>query len=196
MAYYEAITAKSAGATADVVLDENVLFDADEEKAASFVRDMGFELHEVCCHDCLPTELGSLRSVPDLVEDVREAFRDVFFWELTVAPTVEVGEYHGTTFSAQAKVAGRVLEIALTGRLDTLTAPDLLDLYRNCDQGTYDRIVLDFADLDYISSAGIRVLMMMVKAVGAGGGVRVEHARANVREAIDMTGLGEFLNAW
>jgi anti-anti-sigma factor len=54
---------------------------------------------------------------------------------------------------------------------------------------------LDFTDLDYISSAGIRVLMMMVKATGEGG-VRVAHVRPNVREAIDMTGLGEFLTAW
>ena len=196
LAIYEATTAKAAGSAADVTLGENVMFDPDDEKAASFVRDMGFELHKVCCYDLLPVELGSLRAVPEFDGEVREAFRDVFFWELTVSSAVEVGEHHGQTFSARAKVVGRVLEFALTGRLDTLTAPDLLDLFRGCDAGSFDAIALDFADLDYISSAGIRVLMMMVKAVGAGGGVRVEHARANVREAIDMTGLGEFLNAW
>ena len=195
VAFYKAVTARAASSAADVTLGKNVMFDPDEDKAVSFVRDMGFELREVCCYDYLPREFGALRGVPERDEDVREAFRDVFFWELTVASAVDAREHHGQTFSAKAKVAGRVLDIALTGRLDTLTAPDLLDLYRGCEQGSYDRIVLDFADLDYISSAGIRVLMMMVKATGEGG-VRVAHARPNVREAIDMTGLGEFLTVW
>ena len=192
---YDAITDQAAGTTADIVIRNNVMFDEDEGKAVSFVHQMGFDLARICAHDFLPDELGALRAVPERKEDVTEVFRQVFLWELTVSGRAVTRERRGKTFAAHAEVRDQCLRIEVAGRLDTLTAPELLDLFRGQDASSYTDIELDFQDLDYISSAGIRVLVIMFKALGGRGDFSAVGANATVSEAIEMTGLADLLLA-
>lgn len=85
------------------------------------------------------------------------------------------------------QTSGR-LDIALAGRLDTNTAPELESELK---LDGVSEIAFDFSELDYISSAGLRVLMTAQKAMMAGGGkMTIAHPNDMVRGVFDMTGLG------
>lgn len=79
------------------------------------------------------------------------------------------------------------LAIALSGRLDTNTSPELEGELKLDD---VKEIAFDFAGLEYISSAGLRVLMTAQKAMMASGGrMTIAHPNAMVQGVFEMTGL-------
>ena len=84
---------------------------------------------------------------------------------------------------------GTTLEIALEGRLDTMTAPELeAELQKDMDGA--ESLVMDFSKLDYISSAGLRILMTAQKAMMAcGGKMTVAHPNPTVQSVFDITGM-------
>ena len=87
---------------------------------------------------------------------------------------------------------GTALEIALTGRLDTMTAPEL-EAELNKDLGGADSLTLDFGKLDYISSAGLRVLLTAHKAMAAKGGMKICNVNEVVQEVFEVTGFADIL---
>ena len=87
---------------------------------------------------------------------------------------------------------GTALEIALEGRLDTMTAPEL-EAELNGSLGAADSLVLDFSKLDYISSAGLRVLLSAHKAMSSKGGMKVTHVNEIVQEVFEVTGFADIL---
>ena len=93
----------------------------------------------------------------------------------------------------EKKVNGSALEIALEGRLDTMTAPEL-EAELNRSLGSADSLVLDFSKLEYISSAGLRVLLSAHKAMSAKGGMKVTNVNEIVQEVFEVTGFVDILN--
>ncbi len=91
------------------------------------------------------------------------------------------------------KLNGKTLEVALTGRLDTVTAPDLEAALKE-EMPAADSLVLDFSALDYISSAGLRVLLSAHKTMSPKGGMKVTHVNEIVREVFDVTGFSDILS--
>ena len=90
------------------------------------------------------------------------------------------------------KQNGTTLEIALEGRLDTMTAPELeAELQKSLDGA--DSLVMDFSKLDYISSAGLRVLLSAHKTMSTKGGMKVKNVNEIVREVLDVTGFSDIL---
>lgn len=87
---------------------------------------------------------------------------------------------------------GTALEIALEGRLDTMTAPEL-EAELNASLGGAESLALDFSKLDYISSAGLRVLLSAHKAMSTKGGMKVKNVNEIVREVFDVTGFADIL---
>ncbi len=87
---------------------------------------------------------------------------------------------------------GTSLEIALEGRLDTMTAPEL-EAELNASMNGAETLTLDFSKLDYISSAGLRVLLSAHKAMSAKGGMKVTNVNEIVREVFDVTGFADIL---
>ncbi len=85
------------------------------------------------------------------------------------------------------------LTIALVGRLDTMTAPELEAELSNDLPGA-QTLTLDFADLDYISSAGLRVLLSAHKAMSGKGGMKVKNVNEIVREVFEVTGFADILD--
>ena len=90
------------------------------------------------------------------------------------------------------KQNGANLEIALAGRLDTVTAPEL-EKELNASLDGADTLTIDFADLAYISSAGLRVLLSAHKAMSRKGGMKVIHVNEIVQEVFDVTGFADLL---
>ena len=87
---------------------------------------------------------------------------------------------------------GKALEIALEGRLDTMTAPEL-EAELNKSLGGADSLALDFGKLDYISSAGLRVLLTAHKAMAAKGGMKITNVNEIVQEVFEVTGFADIL---
>ena len=83
-----------------------------------------------------------------------------------------------------------VIEIA--GRLDTTTAPALDNTITNDLEGTKN-LVLDFKSLEYISSAGLRVLLSAQKKMQKIGSMRVTNVCEVVMEVFEMTGFADIL---
>ena len=87
---------------------------------------------------------------------------------------------------------GTNLNIVLEGRLDTTTAPELEQALKY-DMDAANELTLDFSKLDYISSAGLRVLLSAHKAMSKKGGMKVVNANEMVKEVFDVTGFADIL---
>ena len=82
--------------------------------------------------------------------------------------------------------------IALAGRLDTTTAP-ALDKAIQQDLADEKHLVLDMKQLEYISSAGLRVLLSAQKKMQKIGSMKVTHVREEIMEVFEMTGFADIL---
>lgn len=87
---------------------------------------------------------------------------------------------------------GSTLTITVEGRLDTVTAPDL-EKEINASIADVKELILDFAGLDYISSAGLRLLLSAQKKMAAQGSMKVVHVNAVVNEVFNITGFCDIL---
>ena len=87
---------------------------------------------------------------------------------------------------------GTELKIALQGRLDTMTAPEL-EAELNQDLGKAESLTMDFSKLEYISSAGLRVLLSAHKVMSAKGGMKVTNVNEIVKEVFEVTGFADIL---
>ena len=92
----------------------------------------------------------------------------------------------------QKSMNGSTLEIALEGRLDTVTAPELEAELKQSMDGA-ESLIFDFSKLDYISSAGLRVLLSAHKVMSRKGGMKVTHVNEIVQEVFDVTGFADIL---
>lgn len=90
------------------------------------------------------------------------------------------------------KREGSILTITLAGRLDTTTAPQLeAELKRSADG--INLLVFDFSALDYISSAGLRILLNMQKQMNKQGTMIIRHVNNVIADIFDITGFADIL---
>ena len=82
-----------------------------------------------------------------------------------------------------------VTVVSFEGYLDTNTAPDAQARLDELVAEGKTSILVDFSDLDYISSAGLRVLLVTAKRLGSGGSLRLCSLNETVREVFDMSGF-------
>ena len=89
--------------------------------------------------------------------------------------------------------SGANLTVTLTGRLDTMTSPQLEEeLQKNLD-GVTD-LTFDFKDLEYISSAGLRVLLSTQKHMMRAGEMKVINVSDTIMEIFNVTGFSDIMN--
>lgn len=84
------------------------------------------------------------------------------------------------------------LVIAAEGRLDTTTAPQLEEELRKSLDGVAS-LIFDLEKLEYISSAGLRVLLSAQKRMNGQGGMKIVRPGEIVREIFDVTGFSDIL---
>jgi anti-sigma B factor antagonist len=88
---------------------------------------------------------------------------------------------------------GTTLTISLEGRLDTTTAPQLeAELQQSI--GDSQKLVLDFEKLEYLSSAGLRILLSAQKVMNKQGEMVIRHANETIMEIFEVTGFVDILN--
>ena len=87
---------------------------------------------------------------------------------------------------------GEKLTVAISGRLDTTTAPELEEALKESMDGISE-LVIDFTETEYISSAGLRVLLTAHKAMAAKGGMKICNVNEVVQEVFEVTGFADIL---
>lgn len=87
---------------------------------------------------------------------------------------------------------GSVLTLSLTGRLDTTTAPELEAVIKENITGVTN-LVMDFAGLEYLSSAGLRVILSAQKTMNKQGEMVIRNVNETINEVFEITGFIDIL---
>ncbi len=176
-------------------LGDNSLFDGGEEKALVFLEEHGFSVEKISFSELL-ADLVSLKGDVRTLEALREAYRGIHMWKMTAKEgaardTEEKGE---GKFEAEMSVHSGELFISLSGRLDTITAPELLGKYEKlAGENGIESITIDAAKLQYISSAGLRVLLIMKKRLAQKDAFHMQNVVEQVQEILETTGFDQLL---
>ena len=85
------------------------------------------------------------------------------------------------------------LTVALSGRLDTLTSPDLEEMLDEELEGV-ERLIFDLGELEYISSAGLRVLLGAYKMMDEYNGMLIRNVTEPVMDVFEVTGFSDVLD--
>ncbi len=91
---------------------------------------------------------------------------------------------------SKRKACGQ-LELTVSGRLDTTTAPQLEAEIKSIDDVT--ELIMDFEKLEYISSAGLRVLLAAQKTMNKQGSMVIKNVCADIMEVFEITGFSDIL---
>lgn len=83
--------------------------------------------------------------------------------------------------------------IKISGRIDTLTAPVLQSEFEKIEADA-DKVIFDMTEAEYISSAGMRVIVAVHRAMAPKDGLVLRHLTKNVRTIINLTGFSKVLN--
>ncbi|MBR4121623.1 MAG: STAS domain-containing protein [Spirochaetales bacterium] len=87
---------------------------------------------------------------------------------------------------------GKDLAVAIEGRLDTITAPELEAELKTSLDGV-EKLTLDFSALEYISSAGLRVLLSTQKRMNTQGSMTLKNVNDTIMEIFEVTGFNDIL---
>lgn len=87
---------------------------------------------------------------------------------------------------------GNELTVSLDGRLDTTTAPRLEAELKHSVSGI-ETLIFDFSSLEYLSSAGLRVLLAAQKVMNKQGSMIVKHVNETISEIFEITGFADIL---
>lgn len=85
------------------------------------------------------------------------------------------------------------LTIAIEGRLDTMTAPELENALTSLLKDVKE-LVIDMTNLEYVSSAGLRVILKAQKVMFAQGSMKIVGANESILEVFEITGFTDILN--
>ncbi len=88
---------------------------------------------------------------------------------------------------------GSNLVVELSGRLDTVTAPELEEAVMN-DLDGVTSLTVDLEKLEYMSSAGLRVMLALYKKMGQQGSMVVTNVNDTISEIFELTGFNDILN--
>ena len=89
-------------------------------------------------------------------------------------------------------IADKTLEIKVSGRMDTTTAPQLEEVLKE-SIGYSELLVFDFENLEYLSSAGLRVILAAQKIMNKQGKMVVKHVNETIMEIFEVTGFMDIL---
>lgn len=86
------------------------------------------------------------------------------------------------------------LTLSPIGRLDTVTSSEFESEIKNSLDDSINELVLDLAELDYVSSAGLRVILATHKTMSQKGGMSLKNVNEGVMEIFNMTGFSGILD--
>ena len=91
----------------------------------------------------------------------------------------------------EKKVDGKKITISLEGRLDSNTTPEFEKELTSLDE--IENLVLDFEKLEYISSAGLRIILALQKIMNGQRNMVIKNSNDNIKEIFEITGFSDIL---
>ncbi|ORU00675.1 anti-sigma F factor antagonist (stage II sporulation protein AA) [Anaerovibrio sp. JC8] len=91
------------------------------------------------------------------------------------------------------ELQGSKFNISLVGRLDAISAGDLDKVIQN-ELNDVDELTFDFSGLDFVASAGLRVLLVAQKRMNKQGTMKITNVNEDVMDVLEMTGFSNFLD--
>lgn len=166
------------------------------KNAMTFLARHGLKAERMILAEHMP-EINSLSYVtPEQAQAIKQNMQKCAYWKITVSDTgaeVDTADLRAEDFDMQASITNDTLNLRLKGRVDTLTAPNMLALFeRVAAEHKLSCVDIDCGELDYISSAGLRVLLIMKKECP--DGVKLTGINQVVREILEQTGFDSVLD--
>jgi anti-sigma B factor antagonist len=112
-------------------------------------------------------------------------------WVMTVKDGEVKNTDEGKEFDVQWERDGSTLVCKITGRLDTITGPELLSEYREQNTDGIQEIIMDLADTEYISSAGLRVINIISESLPDPDEFRFKNVTEDVMDILEVTGFAD-----
>jgi anti-anti-sigma factor len=138
------------------------------------------------------------RFTPEQIAKLKALIRQVHIWKITSDPNVSIdvskqNSYEEGGFSSTFRNASGKLQIKLCGRVDSITAPAFLKAWEEeAKTDKVDSVVIDCTDLKYISSAGLRVLLIIKKSLQENELI-LHNVNEPVMDILDTTGFSDLL---
>ena len=165
------------------------------KKAMMFLARHGLKAERLTVADYAP-ELASLKNfTSEQAEAIKRTLSQFAYWKITPIAGVSMDTTcaKADTFELKAELDEGKLLLRPIGRLDTLTSPGLLTFFENTvKDNAADEVIIDCEGLEYISSAGLRVLLIMSNECS--GNLTAINIKKGVMEIIEQTGFDSVLN--
>lgn len=181
---------KGGAKVADIAVNHTVIQEGTPEEGKKYFAGHGFEIREASYADKVP-DLLSLKEMPDAMTKLREAYKNIKIWIMTVNKEKATDTVKGRAFKTEFRVDGSSLFCTITGRLDTITAPDLLTGFHENRTDDIKDITIDMAETEYISSAGLRVLLSMCKTLSSSKHFHIVNYSKEINDILVVTGFDE-----
>ena len=160
------------------------------ENAMNYITSKGLKLEKIPYLEYAP-EFKSLEKVdPKIVTHIKEGFKRVYIWKITVDESAEtdISDDMTESFNAEVSIDGDRLNLVLSGNLDSLSAPRLLANYEKIKKANaFGSVFIDCSKLEYVSSAGLRVLLIMQD--DCDDGVTMKSCNETVSEVLSGTDI-------
>ena len=181
---------KGGAKVADIAVNHTVIQEGTPEEGKKYFTGHGFEIKEITYADKVP-ELSSLKASPEEMSRLKEAYKDIKIWIMTTKKAAAPDKDSDKPFDYSFSLNGDKLLCSIAGRLDTVTATDLLSGFNDLRDGGYAEITLDLSETEYISSAGLRVLLTMCKTLPGSDRFHVINYSESIREIFEVTGFDQ-----
>ena len=165
------------------------------DEAKCMLDKFGFSVEK---HPLWSSELHLTR-LDNCSDEIREklvtAIKTLHIWVMRLNEGVSTEPHKAAMYGVEIThtVTEGHLSLALRGRLDSISSPQLLELFRNViDKQEIRRITVSASELEYISSAGLRVMMLMTKHVGQGN-FTLKQPNESVRSIMVQTDFSDML---
>ena len=174
---------------ADVDFQKNSMFLNGIEGAIRFLKEQGFNVKSESVDRYIPDIPGV---DADLMKELREAYKVMDIFTMTVAEKTQKPIDKDLPFAVESSCVDGVFTASVQGRMDTITAPELLKKFQEAGSGIKE-IKIDVSWMAYVSSAGLRVLLMMYKSLEDKSRFKMTGVSEEVREILETTGFDQFL---
>lgn len=167
-----------ASSMAKIKKFENVFLDKDIEKTIKFLDDMGFELNVEKGINHIPKFIRSLAAFPEnILANMKKVLENMDFWIMTLKEEKKI--------KIDLKREENVINIKLEGRLDTITSPKLIEaFYEEEKKGKIEKVFIDFTNVEFVSSGGIRTITIIDKSLGNENKLELINVKENIKKII------------
>ena len=141
-------------------------------------------------------ELSSIKDMPGMENKLRNAYGGMEYWTLTVNKRrgSRIINTESKACTIEKKNGNGFLYLSISGRIDTMNAPQLLSSFEESSaEGALEKITIDCKNLEYISSAGLRVLLIMIKSLKNSSGMTLRNVSPTVMDILETTGFTDLI---